>query len=136
MVSFLADIAGIAILAGMALAFKRRYINKPAYLEASNPNQEKFMYAMLGSLVIVGYLIEGFRILGAGMPVGEASWAPIGWALASIFKSFSLPDQTLALIYRVLWFYHMVNTMVFVASLGWTKFSHIVMLPLCRSYYS
>ncbi len=129
-VSFLADIAGIAILAGLAMAYNRRYIKKPAYLEATNPKQEMFMYLMLISLVVIGYLIEGFRILGAGMPEGEASWAPIGWALANLFKSFNLSDQSLALTYRILWFYHMVNTMVFIASIGWTKFSHIVILPL------
>lgn len=129
-VSFLADIAGIAILVGLFMAYNRRYIKKPAYLEATNPKQELFMYLMLISLVVAGYFIEGFRILGAGMPHGEASWAPVGWALANIFKSFHLSDQTLAMTYRSLWFYHMVNTMLFVASLGWTKFSHIIVLPL------
>lgn len=129
-VSFLADIAGIAVLIGIFMAFNRRYIKKPAYLEATNPKQEMFMYIMLISLVVAGYFIEGFRILGTGMPHGEASWSPVGWALASIFKSFNLSEPTLATIYRGLWFYHMVNTMLFVASLGWTKFSHIVILPL------
>ena len=129
-VSFLADIAGIAILIGLALAFNRRYIKKPAYLEATKPQQEMFMYLMLISLVVIGYIIEGFRILGAGMPIGEASWAPIGWTLATLFKSFNLSDSSLALTYRILWFFHMANTMVFIASLGWTKFSHIVVLPL------
>jgi Fe-S oxidoreductase/nitrate reductase gamma subunit len=129
-VSFLADIAGIAILLGIALAFHRRYIKKPDYLSSTKPNQELFMYAMLVSLVLIGYLMEGLRILGTGMPEGEATWAPVGWLLAKAFGGLNLSDSTLATSYRMMWFYHMANTMVFLASLGWSKFSHVVMLPI------
>jgi Fe-S oxidoreductase len=128
-VSFLADIAGIMILVGIGFAFHRRYIVKPAYLSATKPNQEMYMYAMLISLVVIGYLIEGIRILGTGMPIGERSWSPVGWMLATLFGTFSFSDAVLAGSYRTLWFLHMVNTMVFVASIGYTKFSHIFILP-------
>lgn len=128
-VSFLADIAGLMILAGIALAYKRRYIEKPSYLSATQPQQEKFMYGMLVSLVVIGYLLEGVRILGTGMPAGEAQWAPIGWTLALIFGKLGLNDTVLAYGYRTLWFLHMANTMVFIASLGYSKFSHIFILP-------
>jgi Fe-S oxidoreductase/nitrate reductase gamma subunit len=129
-ISFLADMAGIAILVGVVLAYHRRYIKKPSYLEATNPNQELFMYLMLISLVVIGYFIEGLRILGTGMPAGEAGWAPVGWLLAKAFSGLNLSDETLAYSYRALWFFHMLNTMVFLASLGWTKFSHIILLPI------
>lgn len=129
-ISFLADFAGIAILIGLGLAYYRRYVVKPAYLEATEPKREMFMYLMLVSLIVVGYLIEGLRISGTGMPEGEKTWAPIGWILANIFNGFNLSEQSLAYSYRFLWFYHMVNTMVFVASIGYSKFSHIFFLPL------
>lgn len=129
-VSFLADIAGVAILIGLALAYHRRYIKKPEYLSATKPKQELFMYAVLALLVVLGYFIEGLRILGNDMPIGESKWSPVGWFLATIFSNFNLSDSTLAFSYRSLWFIHMANTMVFVAALGWTKFSHIVMLPI------
>ena len=38
-VSFAADIAGIMLLLGIFLAYKRRYIKKPAYLEATQPKK-------------------------------------------------------------------------------------------------
>ena len=50
------------------------------------------MYAFLFALVIMGYVIEGVRILSTGMPVGEKTWAPFGYALAVLFKSFSLNE--------------------------------------------
>lgn len=128
-ISFLADIAGVALLLGLALAFHRRYIKKPDYLSASKPKQEMFMYGMLASLVVIGYLIEGVRILGTGMPEGEAQWAPVGYAIATMFNSFGMNDEAWSSVYRGMWFYHMVNTMVFVAAIGHTKFFHIVALP-------
>jgi Fe-S oxidoreductase len=129
-VSFLADIAGLAILIGVGLAYYRRYILNPSYLSATKPKQEKFMYAMLVWLVGIGYLLEGLRILGTGMPVNEAWISPIGWFVASIFKSFNFSNTTLAYIYRSFWGIHMLNTMAFVASIPFTKFSHILWGPL------
>lgn len=129
-VSFLADIAGIMILLGLSLAYYRRYILKPETLSATNPQREKFMYAMLVALVVLGYFIEGVRILGTDFPIGEKSWAPIGWALANLFQSFGLSNETWAMLYRGLWFFHMLNTMAFIASFGYTKFFHVIGIPL------
>ena len=46
-VSFAADMAGIAILIGFGLAYKRRYIDQPKKLSATKPGQEKVMYGFL-----------------------------------------------------------------------------------------
>lgn len=129
-VSFLADIAGLAILVGVALAYYRRYVLKPDYLEATKPKQELFMYMVLVALVVVGYFLEGIRILGNQMPIGEQFWSPVGWVLASLFQGVGLSDASWAGAYQFLWFFHMLNTFVFVAAIGHTKFSHIFLLPV------
>lgn len=129
-VSFLADIAGLMLLAGIAFGYYRRYIKKPDYLSATNPNSEKWMYLQLVNLVVIGYVIEGLRILGTGMPIGEKMWAPVGWFLANTFQSLSLSDDNLSNIFKALWFFHMASTMIFVASVGHTKFSHVLLAPL------
>jgi Fe-S oxidoreductase len=129
-VSFIADIGGLFVLMGISLAYYRRYIKNPKYLSATKPNQEKFMYAMLVILVVVGYLLEAIRILGTGMPVGEQIWSPIGFTLGSIFGSFGLSDTSWAGLYKGLWLFHMLNTMAFIASLTNSKFFHIIVLPL------
>jgi Fe-S oxidoreductase/nitrate reductase gamma subunit len=128
-ISFLADIAGLMVLAGIAIAYHRRYIKRPAYLSASRPKQELYMYGMLVALVVIGYLIEGLRILGTGMPINESVWSPVGWAMATMLGKIGLTDAGLAYTFRTLWFLHMVNTMVFIASIGYSKFSHIFLLP-------
>lgn len=128
-VSFLADIAGIMILIGMAMAYHRRYVKKPAYLEATRPKQELYMYGMLFALVVLGYLIEGLRILGTGMPVDEAVYSPVGWMIAKFFGVFGFSDVVLAYTFRSMWMLHMLNTMLFIATIPYSKFGHIFLLP-------
>jgi Fe-S oxidoreductase/nitrate reductase gamma subunit len=127
--SFLSDIAGVMVLIGLALAYRRRYILKPDYLKSTKPKSELQMYQVIGSLVVVGYLIEGLRIAGNNMPAMEAQWSPVGFFIGSIFNLVHLSDSAMAFSYRTLWFYHMINTMIFIAALGYTKFFHIITLP-------
>ena len=129
-VSFLADIGGLVVLAGVAMAYYRRYVKKPDYLSATRPNQEKFMYGMIVVLILVGYVLEGIRIWATGMPAGESAWSPVGYFLAGIVGSMGIQEATWAKTYQVIWMFHMLNTMAFVASLAHSKFFHIVVLPL------
>jgi Fe-S oxidoreductase/nitrate reductase gamma subunit len=129
-VSLIADIGGFAVLIGIAIAFWRRYVKKPSYLNATKPNQELFMYGMLITLIAVGYLLEGIRLLGTGMPVAEKIWSPLGWMVANIISNFGLSDETWAGLYRAIWFFHMANTMFFFAVIPYSKFIHIVAIPL------
>jgi Fe-S oxidoreductase/nitrate reductase gamma subunit len=129
-ISFLADFSGVAILIGLAMAYYRRYVKKPEYLSSTKPNNEKFMYAMIALLVILGFVLEGFRILGTGMPPGEQYWAPFGWILAKIFSSLNLTEEALTTVYRGTWMVHMLNTFAFIASIGHTKFFHLFAIPI------
>lgn len=129
-VSFIADIAGLMILVGLSIAFYRRYIRKPDYLSATNPKRELFMYGMLFALVIVGYMLEGIRISATGMPAGEQFWSPVGWVVALVVNAIPMSEASWATTYRGLWMFHMANTMVFFASIPYSKFSHMVIIPL------
>lgn len=128
-ISFLADIGGLLLLLGIGLAYYRRYVQKKNYLGATRPNQEKFMYAMLIALIVVGYVLEGIRIYVTNMPAGERFWSPIGYNLAAIIGLMGIPQNILAGSYKTLWLLHMLNTMAFVVSLSRSKFFHILVLP-------
>lgn len=128
-VSFLADIGGLFVLLGIGFAYYRRYVQKKAYLSASKPNQEKFMYGMLIALVVIGYVLEAIRIYVTNMPEGERFWSPVGYTLAALVGSFNFSQEFLAGTYKTLWMLHMLNTMAFVASLTHSKFFHIIALP-------
>ena len=129
-ISFLSDIAAITILVGIALAYRRRYGERPDYLASSHPKGELFMYGMLIVLVLVGLLLEGIRIYGTGMPAGEAFWSPVGWMIAGAVGLLPLSDEAMGASYRFLWMFHMINTMAFIAVIPYSKFSHIVLIPL------
>jgi Fe-S oxidoreductase len=129
-VSFLADVGGLFVLFGIGLAYYRRYVKKPDYLSATKPNQEKFMYAMLIALVVIGYFLEAIRIFVTNMPVGERLWSPVGYTFAAVIGMLGIPQNVLAMAYKTLWFLHMLNTMAFVVSLATTKFFHVIALPL------
>ena len=128
-ISFLADFAGLFMLIGLCLAYKRRYIDKPDYLSSTNPKSELFMYGMLFSLLIIGFLLEGMRIYGAGMPSQEAIWSPLGWLVANMVAMTGVNELTLGTVYKGFWLFHMVNTMAFIACIPHSKFFHILSLP-------
>jgi len=129
-ISFLADVGGLFVLLGIGFAYYRRYVLKPKYLSATKPNQEKFMYAMLIALVVIGYVLEGIRIYVTNMPVGEKLWSPVGYTLAAFIGYPGFSQYFLANSYKTLWLLHMLNTMFFVGALTHTKFFHILVLPL------
>ncbi len=129
-VSFLADVGGLFLLLGIGLAYYRRYVVKKKYLSATKPNQEKFMYAMLIALVVIGYLLEAIRIYVLNMPAGERLWSPVGYSLAAVVGVFGFSQEFLAGSYKTLWLLHMLNTMAFVVSLTHSKFFHILALPV------
>lgn len=128
-VSFLADIGGIFVLLGIGLAYYRRYVVKKQFLSATKPNQEKFMYAMLIALVVIGYKLEAIRIFVTNMPAGERFWSPVGYTFAGFIGMFGFSQEFLAGTYKSLWLLHMLNTMAFVATLTYSKFFHILVLP-------
>lgn len=129
-ISFLADWAGLFVFLGVLMAYYRRYVVKPKYLSATKPNQEKFMYAMIMALIVIGFVLEAIRIWAAGMPEGEKLWSPIGYGLATIVGLINPSENALRLTYQSLWLGHMLNTMFFVASIAHSKFFHIVVLPV------
>ena len=129
-ISFLADMAGVFILVAILFAFYRRYIKKPDYLKATKPNQELLMYVFLILVVKTGFWLEGIRILGTDMPENEMFWSPVGYFCAFIFKTLNLEMGQWKLIHQITWMVHMILTMGFIASLGYSKFIHILMAAL------
>lgn len=129
-ISFLADIAGVLILVGLAMALLRRYFQKPTHLSEMHPLNASVVYGTLALLIISGFLVEGFRILGTGLPPGEASYAPIGWMTATILQSSQFSEETVTVLFRSLWMFHMALTMFFIGSIGFSAFSHMVMAPV------
>jgi Fe-S oxidoreductase/nitrate reductase gamma subunit len=127
--SWFSDIGGLMILFGVTFAWFRRYVQKPDYLSATKPLREYVLYLMLVILVLTGYALEGIRIWGSGMPIGEKIWSPVGWYCASFLEHGFFRAPTLLLTHQILWMFHTVLTMTFVASICFTKFIHFLIAP-------
>ncbi len=123
--SLAGDLFGIALLLGTSFAFVRRYLLKPARLD--NQPQELWAIVLLFSLVFTGFLAEGLRMVGDGeVHQPWAPWSPLGWLLALLIDGLGLSEGAIRGIHVVNWQIHMVLALVFIATIPWSKFWHMV----------
>jgi Fe-S oxidoreductase/nitrate reductase gamma subunit len=128
--SFLADFAGLAILAGIILAVFRRYISKPISLSASKSHTFALLFLLF--IVVSGFLTEGLRIAATGFPEFER-WSFAGWAAAAPFSLIS--EDFLPPLQRGIWWLHMACGFAFTALMATGKLGHIIISPI-NIYYS
>jgi Fe-S oxidoreductase/nitrate reductase gamma subunit len=126
--SFLNDLGGVLLLIGIALAFFRRYIQKPGRLD--NTPDDAIALALVFIVVLTGFMVEGFRIAASAEPSAWARWSFLGFAFAKAFGGLA-PGTQLAW-YKGLWWFHAVFTIgaIVYISLLFTKLSHILISPL------
>lgn len=130
------DTLGALFVIGLVWATVRRYQTKPDRLD--NRRTDAWVLAVLLFIGVGGFLIEGLRLANqeiGGVPVYEQGWARmayIGFALATVFKAIGLGDGSpVALgIHQVLWFSHATATFLFIGSIPFSKFKHIIYTPL------
>jgi Fe-S oxidoreductase/nitrate reductase gamma subunit len=124
------DILGLATLVGLALAAYRRYVIRPARLQAEPPRRARwddgYVLGILTLIVITGYLVEGLRI--AVVQPAWAQWSPVGNLIAMGLASVSEPTNRS--LHLGLWILHGLAAFGFVASVPYTKLFHIVAAPL------
>ncbi len=117
----LMDIAGIAFLAGLLIAFVNRYILRPSRFAKKWPHATDDGGVLLGLAVValLGFMVEALRI-ASGYP---AYTAFIGGLLASVF-----PFDISA--YRAVWVAHSILALTLVAIVPYTKLLHAIAAPL------
>ncbi|MCL2025654.1 MAG: heterodisulfide reductase-related iron-sulfur binding cluster [Leptospirales bacterium] len=130
LLSFAADFAGLAVLAGLVLVIFRRYVSKPSNFNTSKA--DTFAVFFLLFLVVSGFLTEGLRIAVAGFPDFER-WSFMGWAASLLFSGFN--DDLLMYAQRGIWWLHMAAAFVFIAMLASGKLGHIIISAL-NIYYA
>jgi len=118
-----AEFAGIIILVGVVMAACRRYIFKPETLKTF-PG-DTWALVLIALLVVTGFLIEGLRIA-----VDKDKWAalsPVGYGFSFMFTGIS--EQTGKIIHIVFWWIHTALAMLWIATIPYTKFFHLISLP-------
>ncbi len=119
------DIAGLLVLVGLLLAFYRRYVRRPERLERTP--DDLVSLALIGLIVIGGFMVEGFRISASEMADHPdwAAWSPVGYALASNFKAWAIPLDTQLVLHRVFWWVHLISAQAWIGYIFYSKLGHI-----------
>ena len=122
----MADLFGVALLVGLALAFCRRYVMKPKRLETVRPPtfgfDSGYLLLMLLGIAVTGFLTEAARLAAQNLP--WSSWSFGGHAVAGLFQGAS--PAALAAWHHGLWAVHAVLSLVFIASIPFSKAFHMV----------
>ncbi len=118
-----ADLGGLLILVGVCMALWRRVVSKPTSLPTTG--DDWFGLALLGVMVLTGFLTEGLRIATIGDPWKWLS--PVGAIIALPFEGISA--STGEGIHVGLWWGHTAIAMAWIATIPYTKFVHMLALP-------
>jgi nitrate reductase gamma subunit len=121
--AFLFDLTGFMIIIGVIAAFIRG-TQQPKRL-SDLPNQDRLALALIGGIILVGFLLEGLRIAMTGWP-GGAEFAFVGYGISMLYSG------TVALnrVYGYIWYLHAILAGVFVAYLPFSRLIHIIIAPI------
>jgi len=123
--AFLYDFLGLMIVVGVVWAIIRRLIVKPSYSVAEG--QDKVALMLVGLVIVIGFVVEGARIIVTQIPPEVAAYAFIGYPLAKLLSLTGIDWQG---VYGILWYIHAVLAVVFIAYLPFSKMKHILFTPV------
>src|SRR4030066_726226 len=96
------DLAGFAILAGVTMAFFRRIVLRPKFLESRW--DDYYALSLLALIPILGFTMEGTRLLATNPP--WAAWSPIGNLVAHIIAGLGMTSQGATQLHDILFWVH------------------------------
>ncbi|ATW28050.1 heterodisulfide reductase-related iron-sulfur binding cluster [Candidatus Formimonas warabiya] len=128
--TLLLDICGLLAVLAIVVFIWRRYYLKPARLD--NKPEDLISLLLLLFILVTGFILEGIRIANTGDP--WALWSPGGMMIASVLGG--VDRETLNVIHRSLWWFHLVLALGFIAYLPYSKLIHILVSPLNQFFAS
>lgn len=120
------DLAGVAILLGVAMAFYRRLVQRPKTLETRWDDLAAL--ALLALIPLAGFTLESLRLTAAA-PAWSA-WSPVGSSIATGLRALGLTPEGAAAVHAWFFWGHAALALTLVASIPFTKLRHLVFTPL------
>jgi nitrate reductase gamma subunit len=120
--AFFFDVTGLSIIVGVCAAIARGIATRRQRLPGL-PGQDRTALALIGGVVVVGFVLEGMRMAMTGASGGAAF---LGYALSSAFTA----GPALARSYGYVWYLHAALTGAFVAYLPFSRMLHILVAPV------
>jgi nitrate reductase gamma subunit len=125
------ELLGVAVVVGAVLAIIRRYVVRDRQFITSQ--QDTIAIALLGAIFVLGFVLEGTRILTTDLRPGLVAFSFVGYLLSLVLGW--LPVAWGA-VYPWLWYIHAGLVALFVAYLPFSKFIHILIGPVVAAFNS
>jgi nitrate reductase gamma subunit len=79
---------------------------------------------LLGTIIVVGFILEAMRISMTGSPKGS-EYAFMGYCISRIINGANLTD-----LYGTVWYIHSIFTAAFVSYLPFSRMLHVIIAPI------
>ena len=122
--AFLFDLSGVMVLVGIAGMIMRRFQKRADKNVLGLPAADWAAYALLGGIMLGGFLLEGMRMAMTGSPDG-APYAFVGDAISRMLSGIELTH-----FYGYVWYLHAILTGAFVVYLPFSRMFHMIIAPL------
>jgi len=119
-VSFMLDLFGVLAVIGLGMAIFRRYVLKPKGLD--NQREDATLLVWIFVILVTGYLTEAARISVVAQVKGPQS---ISYEAAGFLGYILYPAFKGEIWHKLLWSFHVLISLAFVASIPYTKGLHI-----------
>jgi Fe-S oxidoreductase/nitrate reductase gamma subunit len=123
------QIGGLLLAVGLVMGVFRRSRKDQPFKHSLGYT---FFYFFLFLLVVQGFLLQGFRLAFDHNAV-DAKWAFVGLGFSLLFPK-NMDPSTANNVYTSLWYFHMLTTMAFIATVPYTRAIHI--FTACLNLYT
>jgi nitrate reductase gamma subunit len=124
-VALIYEVLGLLVVVGAVMAVVRRYVVKDDQLITGT--QDTLAVILLGAIFLLGFVVEGMRILATDLRPGLAVFSFVGYTISLTLGW--LPVDWGA-VYPWLWYFHAGLVALFVAYLPFSKFLHVLVGPV------
>jgi len=130
-VAFSYDFLAALVILGAILALYRRFVVREQQLVTTG--QDTVAVALLGSIFLMGFVVEGARIVTTDLRSGLAIYSFGGHLVALLMRPIPIAWDV---FYGYLWYVHAALVAALVAYLPFSKFMHVLISPLVAAINS
>jgi len=130
-IAFIYDLLGLCVIIGVGGATMRRL--QKTFRNRPSAGQDMIVLALLGAILITGFIVEGLRILLTAIPPSIALYSFIGYPISLFLGLFPIRWEW---AYPSGWYVHAMLTGLFIIYLPFSKMFHILVSPMVLLIHS
>ncbi|MDH4135194.1 MAG: respiratory nitrate reductase subunit gamma [Anaerolineae bacterium] len=123
-VAFVYDLLGLLVILGALLAIYRRFVVRDKQLVTAG--QDTLAIALLGLIFLLGFVLEGARIVTTDLHPSLAVYSFVGYFFSLLLR---LIPVAWGAVYFWLWYVHVALVAGLIAYLPFSKFFHVLISP-------